>query len=164
MENPTGSRAEKGKRYGIFIGGGLGHVRYEYEHRPAKIDIKCPKCSALAFAKENGEHTFSGDLSDNWNSSPFSILCTKCLYREENLSYQQLTEPYYQIEGRGEILWAWNIEHLQMIYKFLKDEPIKNHKYEFFHTYIHGDWKKYKQFYIKAIEKFISQENISFPL
>lgn len=64
----------------------------------------------------------------------------------------ELTEPFYQIAGRGEILWAWNKTHLEMLFKFLSGQDISSHPYKFYQTYIHGDWKKYRDSYLKEIE------------
>ncbi|BEU03585.1 hypothetical protein OAG1_23850 [Agarivorans sp. OAG1] len=156
MKNPTGTK--KNHRGTFLMNGGLTHVRYDHKSRPSKIDIKCPNCSSLAIAKDEevGDSLFVGDMSPSFKGSPFSITCTSCMYRKKRLAYEELTEPYFQFEGRGGILWAWNREHLDMIYKYLNGIPIKEHDYKFYHTYIHGDWKKYKTTYLKTISKGLS--------
>ncbi|WP_163831841.1 hypothetical protein [Spartinivicinus ruber] len=155
MKNPTGKKI--GKR-GSFFGGGMNHVRYDHKSRPAQIDIKCFKCDGLAIAQDtlaNPDFELVGDMSPSWRQSPFLVTCTECGYRKNSLCYLDLTEPYYQIQGRGEVLWAWNKKHLDMIYKYLQGLSITDHPYKFYQTYIHGDWKKYRKSYIKRIAKYI---------
>ena len=153
MKNPTGTKVGK---TGFRISGNINHVRYDHRSRPTTIIIKCPSCNGKAIARDmicNGEYEFAGDMSPQWKNNPFSITCTECAFRASDLSYEQLSEPYYQFTGRGEILWAWNERHLDMILKFLKNQDIKGYKYEFYQTYIHGSWKKYRVSYINQITK-----------
>ena len=154
MNNPSGTKA---KKYGFSSGGGSTHVRYDHKQRPAHIDIKCPQCGELAIAlDQESKYESVGDMSPSWDTQSFSITCTKCTHRKASISYEDLTEPYFQIEGRGSLLWAWNRTHLDMIYKSIQGLDVKNHPYNFYQTYIHGDWKKYKQSYVKAITKYLN--------
>ena len=151
MKNPTGHK--KGKT-GFRFGGGINHVRYDHKNRPSRIDIKCPSCGELAVAEDIAAegYEFQCDLDPSWRSGgSFSITCTKCFYRATTLTYKDLTEPFYQISGRGELLWAWNKTHLEMLLKFLSGQSVSGHPYEFYQTYIHGDWKKYRESYLNGI-------------
>lgn len=152
MKNPTG---EKIGKTGFRTGGGINHIRYDHKRRPARIDIKCPNCGELAVAQDISieGYEFSSDTAPSWKAGgSFSVSCTKCFYRAEKIRYMELTEPFYQIAGRGEILWAWNKTHLEMLFKFLSGQDISSHPYKFYQTYIHGDWKKYRDSYLKEIE------------
>jgi len=162
MKNPSGAKQEK---FGSRSGGGSSHVRYDHLRRPIKIEILCPCCQKRAIASDdhaNQDYVSVGDMSPNWEQSSFSVMCTSCMYRGKNVSYDELSEPFYQIKGRGEILWAWNLAHLEMIYLFLSAKNIKGHQYEFYSTYIHGDWKKYKSSYLKAIDSWLLKNKLSF--
>jgi ribosomal protein S27E len=162
MKNPTGTK--QGKLGGIPCGGS-SHVRYDHKRRPASLEIKCPSCNNRAIAQDNHAeegYVSVGDLSPNWKDSSFAVKCLSCMYRAKNISYEELTEPFQQIVCRGEILWAWNLKHLEMIYLFLDNRNIKGHQYEFYSTYIHGDWKKFKDSYVKAIDTWLSQNQLSF--
>jgi hypothetical protein len=157
VKNPTGTKTGKS---GFFVGCGINHVRYDHKSRPTRIDIKCPRCNGLAMAKDidNTKYEFVSDLAPTWDNSSFSVTCANCLYRKEKLSYGELAEPYYQIYGRGEVLWAWNRLHLDMLLKYLNGRDVKGHPYEFYQTYVHGDWKKYRESYIKGISKFLDDD------
>jgi hypothetical protein len=162
MKNPSGTKQDK---FGFRSGGGRNHIRYDHLRRPKKIEVVCPNCEKLAIALDiHANETFVsvGDMSPNWIESSFSVMCTSCMYREKAVPYEKLGEPFCQIEGRGDILWAWNLEHLEMIYLFLSNGNIKSHQYEFYSTYIHGDWKKYKDSYLKTIDTWLLQNNLSF--
>ena len=162
MKNPTGTKQGK---FGSRSGGGNNHVRYDHKSRPKKIDVVCPKCKCRAIAHDNYAHPnyFSvSNLSPHWHESSFNVSCTACHYRDLNISYDQLTEPFCQINGRGEILWAWNLDHLEMIYLFLSDKNIKKHNYKFYETYIHGNWKINKKFYVKSIQTWLLKNKLSF--
>ncbi|TBW57981.1 hypothetical protein EZI54_05900 [Marinobacter halodurans] len=156
MKNPTGQKIGK---TGFRIGGGINHVRYDHKTRPAQIDIKCPSCGELAVAQDTtvDGYEFSSDMAPSWRSGgSFFVMCTRCFYRAKKLAYRDLTEPYYQIAGRGEVLWAWNKKHLDMLFEFLSGQSISGHPYEFYQTYVHGDWKKYRESYLKGIQMHLS--------
>ena len=155
MKNPTGSKMGK---YGFRSGGNVNHIRYDHKSRPRKIDIVCPKCSKRAIAidqKASAESELVSNLSAAWRNPRFKIVCTKCMYRASGVSYEQLSEPYHQIDGRGGILWAWNLEHLNMLHDFLIGQSISGNQYEFYSTYIHGSWKQHSKDYAKKIERWI---------
>ena len=156
MKNPNGTKLGK---TGFDDSGGSTHIRYDHQRRPNLIHIKCPQCGGLALAKDQVSEgdEFVGDLSQSWYESSFKITCTECPYRNDGVSYDGLTEPFHQFKGRGDVLWAYNSTHLDMIYKYLKNVSVKGHPYEFYQTYIHGDWKKYKETYIKEIDKHLSK-------
>lgn len=158
MEIRTGKSSVTG-RYGFRSGGGINHVRYDHKLRPTKIDVVCPNCQELAVARdrisEEGS-VFCGDMTKSWRGAPFDVVCTRCAYKSSGLSYAQLPPPYHQIYVYGERLWAWNSQHLNMIYLVLCGRDIKGHPYEWLATYIHGNWKKKSRKYIKAIELHVA--------
>jgi len=99
---------------------------------------------------------FSSDLAPSWqDGGRFSVACTHCLYRAQALVYDELTEPFYQVAGRGELLWAWNFSHLEMLFRFLSGEDVSQHPYAFYQTYVQGDWKRYRDSYLKGIREFL---------
>jgi hypothetical protein len=98
---------------------------------------------------------FVVDMSPSWTGRSFQITCTLCRFKQNNLSYYDLPEPYHCLYVDYKKLWAYNWKHLDLIYKFLSGEKTENHLYEFYITFIHGAWKKKK--YINAIENHIAE-------
>jgi ribosomal protein L37AE/L43A len=157
MKNPTGTKIGK---YGFRAGGNINHVRYDHKIRPRRLEITCPKCGNCAVAidqKASKDSELVSNLSPAWRNPLFKISCTKCIYRAAGVSYNELSEPYHQIDGRGGVLWAWNREHLNMIHDFLKGVSVAGNEYEFLCTYIHGTWKKYSKDYTNKIEKWCNK-------
>ncbi len=146
------------RKYGFRRGGGINHARYDHKIRPTCIDVVCPKCGGIAtaidvIAKEGS--LFSFDMSPSWEGNPFSVTCRRCDYKSTGLGYFDLPTPYHQVYVFGHRLWAWNQEHLHMIYLFLKGEDIQSHPYEWLATYIHGDWKKRARKFVKEIDHHV---------
>ncbi len=153
------------KRYGRRSGGGINHVRYDHKRRPTKIDVVCPSCEGLAIAtdtEEAADSVFACDLDPSWKGTPFSVKCTECTYKKDGLDYFHIPKPFHEIYVYGERLWAWNLQHLDMIYCFLNDESIKGHAYASLQTYIHGKWKKGRLKFSKAISQHLLTHNLSF--
>lgn len=141
---------------------GLNHVRYDHKQRPTKLDVVCPRCQSCAIAIDsafNQGRLIIGDTSPTWHKSEFSIICTKCMYRAKDISYEELTEPFHQISISGRTLWAWNIEHLEMILFTLQGRNISKHPYGFFVTYIHRGWMQWRIKFAKEIERHIQVNN-----
>jgi hypothetical protein len=140
------------------------HIRYCHASRPSIIEIVCPNCQKQAFAEDKlaNNRKIVVDLSPSWKTNPFTLRCPSCLYRKENISYFELPEYYHQIRGRSGVLWAWNLEHLEFIHRFLKGQPDNNKDYAFYETYIHGAWKQHNKAYAKAIEHWLISNQLSF--
>ncbi len=159
----------KKPRFGCLYSA-LGHPRYGHDYRLTKIDVPCPDCGSRAMATEpnydnghlytvdGGKHstfvTFEGKYIDK---PVWTVKCLSCFYNKSKQRYSEMGELYYQVTVRGDTLWAWNKEHLEMIYDFLNDASIEGHPYERFETYIHGSWKAKKAQFVKAIEKIFIQ-------
>lgn len=129
--------------------------------RPTKIEVVCPKCSGYAVAKEplNAQGCFVvGDLCSSWEIPSFNVVCTQCNYRAVNVGYHQLTEPFHQIAHNGTVLWAWNLDHLLLLYDFLQKRNVNKSPYSFFLTYVHKNWLKKRTIFVKLIKRYIAQQ------
>lgn len=68
-------------------------------------------------------HLIVKDLPDDdfhWYSKGFagSVICRHCeLKKKINLDW--LNQAYYQIEYRQHVLWAYNLEHVKILYDYL---------------------------------------------
>jgi hypothetical protein len=160
MKIRTGKKSVE-KRYGFRSGGGINHVRYDHILRPRVINVTCPNCKKLAISIdiESDKREFVSHMGPSWNSKPFVIKCTSCKYENEKISYDELPEPFHQIYVNGEKLWAYNWKHLDFIYRVLTDQNEDNHIYSYFETYIHGNWKKNKTAFSKAIKAHIIEND-----
>ncbi len=148
----------KEKGPGFRMSGNRSHVRYDHRQRPTCIEVRCPTCQGLAVAKEPEFEEgllVVGDTSPSWGQQRFQMICTECLYRAEGLGYGDLPEPFHQIEEGGDVLWAWNTDHLRMILRSLHGEDVRHDPYGFFETYIHGAWKQHRDRFIKKIESHL---------
>lgn len=125
---------------------GWSHLRYDHHRRPTLVEVKCPKCGARATATEpcyaEGYFVVGEGSCPHWNESEWSVSCSDCMFRSSNKSYLDLGEYFYKAKSGGVVIWAWNREHLVMLYDLLSNRPIENHKYASFATYAHKDWLK----------------------
>ena len=157
MEMPNSRKPRTSSR----AGGGINHVRYDHQHRPTKIEIVCPSCRACAIATEprhlRGE-LITSDLSVSWHQPEFSVSCTQCFYRKNDVSYAELTSPFHQVAVAGRTLWAWNLEHLQTIQRVLQGESIADDPYAFFATYIQRGWLQWRVRFTKEIQRHIQKQ------
>lgn len=160
MEVRTGKNSVS-KKYGFRRGGGLNHLRYDHKTRPTVIEVICPNCKQLAVASDTvsgTKNTFCADMSPGWEANSFDLVCTKCSYKTQGLSYFELPESFHQIYVFGEKLWAWNGRHLDMIRQSLLGADIREHAYAWLATYIHGAWKKKAKKFIAAIDAHLQMQ------
>ena len=140
---------------------GWSHLRYDHHQRPTLVEVKCPKCGGKAAATEpcHGEgYIVVGEGScPHWNKSEWSVSCSDCMFRSSGNNYFDIGEFFYQVQSRGVIMWAWNREHLLMLYDLLSNRPVLNHKYSWFATYAERDWLKEsrRKSLAKAVEKLL---------
>jgi hypothetical protein len=140
---------------------GLTHLRYDHERRPTLIEVKCPKCHGRARATEpcyaEGDVIVGEGSCPHWEKPEWSIACLACTFRSSGQSYFEIGELFYRTVTRGVEMWAWNREHLHMVYDLLSDRPVDNHRYAWFATYAHRDWLKgsRRKALAKAAEKLL---------
>jgi hypothetical protein len=91
---------------------------------------------------------------EHWETFDWSIACLKCPFRSSGKGYLDIGEFFYRIDARGKVLWAWNREHLLMLFDLLSERPIKNDKYASFATYAEKDWLKgsRRKTFVKAFQ------------
>ena len=161
MEIRSGKNSAE-KRYGFRSSGNINHARYDHKQRAREIHVLCPECEHLAQAMDieaDPKRVIIGDLSPSWDGKPFTLACTKCNFTAESLSYAELPKPYHYIEVGKDFLWAYNWGHLDMIIKALEGLTVVGHPYEFFATYIHGNWKKNSKPWLLEINTHIKQSD-----
>lgn len=132
------------------------HVRYDHASRAKRLHVRCPKCDSRAEAHQPSQTetgVIAGDCSRPWLSDDWIIVCEHCMWRASNLAYSQLPNLFYQVEARGNVLWAWNRDHLTMLRQLLAGEDVSEHPYEWFATYARREWllKKNRKHLLKEI-------------
>ena len=137
---------------------GDNHIRYEHASRAKRLHVRCPKCNSRAEARQPSQTeigVIAGDCSIPWLSDDWVIVCEHCMWRVSNLSYSQLPNLFYQVEARGNILWAWNRDHLSMLRQLLAGEDVSGHPYEWFATFARREWlqKKNRKYFLKEINR-----------
>lgn len=145
-----------------FPSGNTNHVRYDHVSRPTLIEVKCPKCQSKAIATEpcyeEGQLLLIDIGCPHWYSPAWSVKCSTCMFRAAQKEYAEIGDFYYQVELRGGVLWAWNREHLDMLYNLLSGRSVEKHKYGWFATYARKEWlsgAKRKAF-AKAAEQMLN--------
>lgn len=137
------------------LNAGLTHVRYGHSCRPREIEVRCPRCGALATAQkvsEVGGPELVGDLSPSWSLDDWEITCSACPFRRSGVSYDALPPRYWCFEVGRVVVWAWNREHLAFIRRYLLDDSNDLERYVWLGTYIPGDWKANARQVATAIE------------
>ncbi|QHS57125.1 hypothetical protein GWR56_16860 [Mucilaginibacter sp. 14171R-50] len=122
--------------------GGSSHIRYGHSHYPRVMDVICPYCckkSALKYIgiPDNVEHF----LDIDYQIKDLLFTCDHCLKRKtiDNSNIKNF-ELFNKIEIRGELIWAWNSNHLDYLIEVLSGNERPSHKWAFFRTYIHKKW------------------------
>ena len=139
---------------------GLTHVQYGHSCRPRDIEVRCPRCGALAIARkpsEAGGREIVGDLSPSWALDDWEIVCLGCPFRTAGLAYDVLPTLFWTFEVGRLVVWAWNREHLAFIRRHLIGESTPTERYAWLGTYIPGDWKASAQRVARAIETCLAK-------
>lgn len=109
---PHSRRQPQARARGWTLHAGPNHSRYDHRQRPARLDVRCPRCAGLTLATPiPGAHPAQQDMriaSDTgplWNQ-PFALRCTACLYRASDVPYERLPPLFHQISVSGRSLWA----------------------------------------------------------
>ena len=140
---------------------GASHLRYAHQRRPTLVEVRCPKCQGKAVATEpcydQGYSVVGEGSCEHWEQVDWEIACLRCPFRSSGKSYFEIGEFFYRIVARSIVLWAWNREHLLMLFDLLSERPIKNHKYASFATYAESEWLtgSRRKTFLKAIEKLL---------
>lgn len=140
---------------------GWSHLRYDHQRRPTLVEVKCPKCGGRATATEpcygEGHFVAAEGSCPHWNTSEWSVSCSGCMFRSSGQSYLDIGEFFYQAKSGAIVMWAWNREHLLMLYDLLSNRSVENHKYAWCATYAHRDWLKgsRRKSLAKAVEKLL---------
>lgn len=151
--------------------GRLSHGRYAHERRPTRLAVACPRCGARATAVEGdgsdpmgisvdgGPDNYTVARSGEYADPPvWSVRCSAAPHRTEGLRWDDLGEPWFQVEARGEVLWAWNEDHLRFLRDVLAGTNVSGHPYAPLATYVRGAWKKHAEDFVKAIDGVLAEE------
>jgi hypothetical protein len=127
-------------------GSGLTHIRYGHVTRPTELALVCPRCAALALARQPAHalRASIGDCSPEWGQ-PWSIVCTGCTFRATELDWKTMrrTAPlFFVTEAAGVELWAWNEAHLGLLIHVLEGGDAAEHPLGYFTSYMHKEWLK----------------------
>ena len=108
-----------------------------FENSPYFDYVKCQNWQGQTeHIAEFYPHLIIKDLPDNkfyWYSKGFagSLICWSCgLKKKTNLDW--LNQAYYQIEYRQQVLWAYDLKHVQILYDYLS----KMNRSDREHTYL----------------------------
>lgn len=138
---------------------------YQWFSFPEVFSVVCPKCSKECSCSEipiiknaNGIKTEikSGKLSDNFQAQ---LNCTNCGYNKEK-TINWIKDAFWKFDIKGEILWAWDLEHSKAILEYVMSkqrEQIKD-KYTFSFLHIPKFFKlaKNRDLVVKKITKRIN--------
>lgn len=140
---------------------------YEWFSFSEIFSVICPKCngesdcSDLVIEKKSGGYrTYinSGKISKNFQAK---VHCKKCGYVKEKLINWE-RDAYWKFEIKGNVLWAWNIEHAQAILEFiaLKDRKQLTSKYALSFLHIPEFFKlaKNREHVIKKIKRALNSK------
>jgi hypothetical protein len=155
-------------------GSGSTHVRYDHYNYVSIVHLVCPKCQKRAKAiliLQTGE-PYSELLFGEFQArdlKSWKITCESCPLRLEIpfprevpsrhraksilwKPYSVLGNFYYKIELMG--FWAYNIDHLEAIVKYLEGTLNMDNPYYFVVTsYVRGVWKMNKKKLLNLIRK-----------
>lgn len=143
---------------------GLTHIRFDHNHWPTSVDLKCPKCQsgkATAFLETHQGIRISQRLFTelDWQSSDLAwcIICTSCTYRRIVLlelpsPFTGLSEFYYKLDVYG--FFAYNKDHLNDLASFFASGNTNGLVYQFLiDSYCHGNWKRHRDRLLKKIRQ-----------
>ena len=148
---------------------GSSHLRYDHQRRPTLLEVGCPKCHGKAVATEpcyaEGHLVVGEGSCPHWETREWSIGCLNCSFRNSGQSYSEVGEFFYRIVTGSAVLWAWNREHLLMLYKLVSGKQVSNDRYACFATYAERDWLKGSQrkAFAKAIQRRLKEEEAHTP-
>ena len=140
---------------------GLSHVKYDHFHFPRKVELKCPTCDQKSFAEnKNVPGNFPHFIDISGYEKVWEFSCLTCIKREK-MTWEELSKIrlWNKISIKNEVVWAWNINHLEMILKKLRGENIDSHDWAFFANYLNKNWLKNirKKADFTKIESFLSE-------
>ena len=71
----------------------------------------------------------------------WTLNCSHCI-KSSLLDWTALQQTvlWYKTAVRGEVIWAWNAQHLELILLKLKQKNIDNHPWRHFATYVKKRW------------------------
>jgi hypothetical protein len=121
------------------------HIIYEHDNTPHSLDVVCPRCGRLAFARNR-----------DWVGSKqgsFEVRCSHCPLRQSQVPYQELPALFYRAAARGAELWAWNREHLLQLLSFLENPHLKGASAH--RAYVRRDWLIRRKSLAKAIRAML---------
>jgi hypothetical protein len=156
-------------------GGRTSHIRYDHYNFVSIVHVICPRCQKRAKAiplLETGElypYLFFGEFQIR-DLKCWKIACEFCPLRLEvpfpkkittesrkvSISwgppYAVLGNFYYKIESME--FWAYNIDHLEAIVKYLEGTLKKDNPYHFVVTsYVRSAWKIKKKKLLALIRR-----------
>lgn len=109
--------------------------RYNWKQIPDCMDVKCPKCGALArFTRTvKDPPAYTRRRHSVCRQYEGKIICVDCGYAK-NDSINWPNDAYYQLEYRGLLIWAWNRQYLRVLEywvssKFRKEDELPRYVY-----------------------------------
>ena len=111
----------------------MTHI-YQRFSFPKIFSVICPKCNKESSCLEtqitqinaNGIKTTynSGKLNENKGGFQVKLNCIHCGYNKEK-NVQCPKEAYWKFNIKGEVLWAWSLEHTKAILKYILSKEIE---------------------------------------
>jgi hypothetical protein len=85
-------------------GSGLTHIRYGHVTRPTELALVCPRCGALAVARQpvHAVRSYVGDCSPEW-AQPWSIVGTVWTSRATELDWKTMRMAPWTDDTGGRI-------------------------------------------------------------
>jgi DNA-directed RNA polymerase subunit RPC12/RpoP len=128
----------------------LHHTIFDHVCRPSMLHVKCIRCGTRAKAM----------LLSTYRDT-YAVRCVQCSSIKPNVSYESLPPLYYRVSIGLTELWAWNREHLLLIYASLTRRNLgTKQKLSTARTrfYLRREWLLKRERFAKAIERFLSED------
>jgi hypothetical protein len=95
------------------------------------------------------------DLAPSWNLADWSFVCPSCGFHRVGLPYEGLPPLYYSLQVSSLGFWAWNREHLKMLFSILRGDSVTGHPYESLAAYVRKEWLQQsgRRKIVKVIQK-----------
>ena len=135
---------------------------------PEKVSVNCPTCGSKAdvtgveqIIKRVGPSTRPKEkqYTDDFNAN---VSCLNCgLIRQE--TFQWPVDAFYHDDVKGKVIWAWNLEHAEVIKEFISSTSRYFRKYKFssalYHLPEHFKLSKNRDACLKTLDRMITKKD-----
>lgn len=135
---------------------------------PDKISVNCPNYDSKVDVKDLKQITKrvgpstrpkKKEYTDYFNAN---VSCLNCGFIKQE-KFQWPVDAFYQGDVKGKILWAWNLEHAEVIKEFVSSTSRYFRKYKFssalYHLPEHFKLSKNRDACLKTLDRMILRKD-----